>query len=48
MPISEESYDITSMGPKKSRHNGGKKKTTKASKKKHVKMAKRSKRKNRK
>lgn len=48
MPISEEFYDLTSLQPKKSRHNGGKKKITKASKKKHAKMAKSSKRKNRK
>lgn len=41
-------YDLTRLGPKKSRHNGGKKKMTKAAKRKHAKMAKSSKRKNRK
>lgn len=48
MPVGEESYAFRPLNPKKSRHNGGKKKITKASKKKHAKMAKSSKRKNRK
>lgn len=49
MPIdSDPLYDITRLGPRKSRHNGGKKKITKAVKRKHAKMAKNSKRKNRK
>jgi len=41
-------YDLTRLGPKKSRHNGGKKKITKAAKRIRTKMAKNSKRKNRK
>lgn len=45
---SDPLYDLTRLGPKKSRHNGGKKKITKAAKRIRTKMAKNSKRKNRK
>lgn len=45
---SDPLYDLTRLGPKKSRHNSGKKKVTKAAKRTRTKMAKNSKRKNRK